>query len=80
MAKKEQWQIDHDKRVKAEKAGVAALTPDQIQAIIKAHKALRSFVAQWSDGFDLYNPDTPRDLNVAFWQIQNHFHLDDDDV
>lgn len=80
MAKKEQWEIDRDNRIKAEKAGMAALTPRQLEVIIKTHKALRSFVAQWSDGFDLYNPDTPRELNTAFWMMQNHFNLDDDDV
>ena len=78
MAKKEQWEIDRDKRIKAEKAGIAALTPRQLETIIKAHNALRSFVAQWSDGFDLYDADTPRELNTAFWMMQNHFNLDDD--
>ena len=78
MAKKEQWQIDHDKRVKAEKAGMDALTPRQLEAITKASKALSSFVCEWSDGFDLYNCETPRELSAAFWMIQNHFHLDDE--
>jgi len=80
MAKKEQWQIDHDKRVKAEKAGMDALTPQQREAIKKAHNALRDFVAEWSDGFDLYNCDTPRNISTAFWQMHHHFHLDDEDV
>jgi len=78
MAKKEQWQIDHDKRVKAEKAGMDALTPQQREAIKKAHNALRDFVAEWSDGFDLYNCDTPRNISTAFWQMHHHFHLDDE--
>lgn len=78
MAKKEQWEIDRDNRIKAEKAGIAALTPRQLETIIKAHKALRSFVGQWSDGFDLYDADTPRELNTAFWMMHNHFNLDDD--
>ena len=79
MAKKEQWQIDHDKRVKAEKAGMDALTPRQLEAIKKAHDALRDFVSEWSDGFDLYNCDTPRNISTAFWQMHHHFHLDDDE-
>ena len=78
MAKKEQWEIDRDKRVKAEKAGMDALTPRQREAIIKANKALHSFVCEWSDGFDLYNCETPRELHTAFWMIQHHFNLDDD--
>lgn len=78
MAKKEQWEIDRDNRIKAEKAGIAALTPRQLETIIKAHNALRSFVGQWSDGFDLYDADTPRELNTAFWMMQNHFNLDDE--
>jgi hypothetical protein len=78
MAKKEQWEIDRDNRIKAEKSGMAALTPRQLEAIKKAHDALRDFVAEWSDGFDLYNCDTPRELNTAFWMMQNHFNMDDD--
>lgn len=80
MAKKEQWEIDRDNRIKAEKAGIEALTPDQLKTITKAYKALGDFVGQWSDGFDLYNADTPRDISTAYWMMRNNFHMNDDDV
>jgi hypothetical protein len=80
MAKKEQWEIDRENRIKAEKASMNALTPSQREAIKKAHNALRDFVNEWSDGFDLYNAETPRNISTAFWQMHHHFHLDDDDV
>ena len=79
MAKKEQWEIDRDNRIKAEKASMDALTPSQREAIKKAHNALRDFINEWSDGFDLYKVDTPRDISTAYWMMRNNFHLDDDE-
>ena len=41
MAKKEQWEIEHDKRVKAREEGMKAMSDDQIKAIDLAYTSLR---------------------------------------
>ena len=80
MAKKEQWLIDRENRIKTEKAAMAALTPKQLDALITAHSALYGFVSEWSDGFDLYDIDTPRHIILAFRKFEDCFHFGDDDV
>jgi len=66
------WEVDQHNRKQAMKR----LTPEQRKALDKTLAALRDFMEQWGDGFDLHNPQTPRDLQDAFWQMHNYFPKD----
>ena len=65
------------KRLKAQAKGIRNLSADQRQAVISAQEALRNFVSEWTESFDLYDADTPRKLQSAFWKMNNAFDLED---
>jgi hypothetical protein len=78
MAKKQaksDWQIEREKRIAEEEAAYECLTQDQMEAIDITYKALKAFICEWSDGFEIYDVETPRKLQKAFWSIHNHFHI-----
>ena len=66
------WEVDQHNRKQAMKR----LTPEQRKALDTTLAALRDFMEQWGDGFDLQDPQTPRDLQHAFWQMHNYFPKD----
>lgn len=68
----EPWEVREHGRREAMKH----LTPEQRKALDKTLAALRDFWEQWSEEFDLHNPETPRDLQSAFWQMHNCFPKD----
>ena len=78
MAKKQaksDWQIEREKRIAEEEAAYECLTQDQMEAIDITYKALKAFICEWSEGFDICDVETPRKLQKAFWSIHNHFHI-----
>ncbi len=56
--------------------GIAALSQDQLKAVIEAREALRDFMTEWSEFFDIADADTPRKLQRAFWSMNNVFDQD----
>ena len=56
--------------------GIAALSQDQLKAVIEARDALRDFMTEWSECFDIADADTPRKLQRAFWSMNNVFDQD----
>jgi hypothetical protein len=68
----EPWELTEHKRAQAAKQ----LTPEQTKAITETREALREFMEQWSESFDICNPDVPRKLQTAFWHLHNYFPQD----
>jgi len=56
--------------------GIAGLSYDQLKAVIEARDALRDFMTEWSECFDIADADTPRKLQRAFWSMNNVFDQD----
>lgn len=61
-------QAEYDRRI-----AMKSMRPDQLEAVEKARTALLEFEQQWSESYDLYNPETPRALQTAFWALYNAF-------
>ena len=63
------WElVEHNRREAAKQ-----LTPEQVRAIAETREALREFMEQWSENFDICDPDLPRKLRTAFWHLHNYF-------
>ncbi len=65
----EPWELVEHKRREAAKQ----LTPEQVRAISETREALSDFVQQWSESFDICDPDLPRKLRTAFWHLHSYF-------
>ncbi len=65
----EPWELTEHNRREA----VKQLTPEQAKAISETRESLREFMEQWSESFDICNPDVPRKLQTAFWHLQRYF-------
>ena len=64
------------KRLKAQAKGLRNMTDDQRKAVKLAQKAIHSFVCEWTESFDIYDPDTPRQLNAAYLMLHNAFDIE----
>jgi len=73
----DKWQKIRAKRLKAQAKGLRNMTDDQREAVNVAKEAVRDFVGEWSESFDIYDPDTPRKLQTAFYKLQNAFEIED---
>ena len=68
----EPWELaEHNRR-----EAVKQLTPEQTKAITETQEALSDFVEQWTENFDICDPDVPRKLQTAFWHLHNCFPQD----
>jgi len=67
------WQREREARNTREQEAFNMLTEDQQKAILLAKEVLADFVQEWTESFDIYNPETPRKMQQAFWAFQNHF-------
>ena len=65
----EPWELSEHKRAQA----VKQLTPEQVKAISETREALREFMEEWSESFDIHDPDVPRKLQTAFYRMHNSF-------
>lgn len=74
-AKKSDWQIEREKRIDKEEAAYECLTQDQMEAIDITFKAVRAFIYEWSESFDICDVETPRKMQKAYWAMHNHFHI-----
>ena len=65
----EPWELaEHNRR-----EAVKQLTPEQTKAITETQEALSDFVEQWTENFDICDPDLPRKLQTAFYRMHNSF-------
>ena len=67
------WQREREARNMREQEAFYNLTEDQQKAILLAKDVLRDFVQEWTESFDIWNPETPRKMQDAFLAFQNHF-------
>lgn len=71
------WQRQRQARNMREQEAFYNLTEDQQKAILLATEAMRDFVREWTEFFDIYNVETPRKMQEAFWAFQNHFSTEE---
>ena len=64
-------------RIKAQTKGLRNMTADQREAVKAAQDAISSFVSEWSESFDIYDPDTPRKMQSSFWKLRNAFEIEE---
>lgn len=72
----DKYQKIRAKRIKAQAKGLRGMTEDQREAVRLAQQAINSFVSEWTESFDIYDPETPRKLQTAFWKLQNAFEIE----
>jgi len=72
----DKWQKIRAKRLKEQAKGLRNMTDDQREAVRLAQDAINSFVGEWTESFDICDPDTPRKLQTAFWKLQNAFEIE----
>ena len=72
----DKYQKIRAKRIKAQAKGLRGMTDDQREAVKLAQQAINSFVSEWTESFDIYDPETPRKLQTAFWKLQNAFEIE----
>jgi hypothetical protein len=70
------WQREREARNMREQEAFYNLSEEQQKAILLAKEVLQDFVNEWTDSFDIYNPETPRKMQQAFWAFQNHFGIE----
>ena len=73
------WQREREARNMREQEAFYNLSEEQQKAILLAKEVLQDFVNEWTDSFDIYNPETPRKMQQAFWAFQNHFNIEEAD-
>ena len=71
------WQREREARNMREQEAFYNLTEDQQKAILLAKQVLFDFVSEWKESFDIYNPETPRKMQEAFWAFENHFSTEE---
>lgn len=72
----DKYQKIRAKRIKAQAKGLRGMTEDQREAVMLAQQAINSFISEWTESFDIYDPETPRKLQTALWKLQNAFEIE----
>ena len=73
MAKKEQWEIEHEKKVKAREEGMKAMSDDQMKAVDLAYISLRDTLSYIQDCWDLQISDVSK-MEEAMWSLHHEFN------
>ena len=71
--KKEDWQIEREKRLAAQAKALASLTDNQRIAIDQAYEAMQTIRTNIYDMSDLYLSDIQK-LDSAFWSFYHAFN------
>ena len=71
------WERERKARNMREPEAFNMLSEAQQQAIILAKEVMQDFVLEWTESFDIYNPETPRKMQQAFWALKNHFDIEE---
>lgn len=72
----DKYQKIRAKRIKAQAKGLRGMTDDQREAVKLAQQAINSFVSEWTESFDIYDPETPRKLQTASYKLDNAFEIE----
>jgi predicted nucleotide-binding protein (sugar kinase/HSP70/actin superfamily) len=73
VMKKEDWQIEREKRLAAQAKAIASLTENQRKAIDAAYEAMQTIRTNIYDMSDLYLSDIQK-LDSAFWSMYHAFN------
>tara|TARA_B110000285_G_scaffold158304_1_gene176619 strand:- start:358 stop:591 length:234 start_codon:yes stop_codon:yes gene_type:complete len=76
MTKKNEWEIERDKKEALRAKAMKSLTADQLDVIKETHKTLAGVLSMLAEMNDLYVSDI-RKLDDAFWKLKNEFNLED---
>ena len=72
--KKTEWQLENEKREKERAEGMKGLTEDQMQAIKRVHRTLKSVLHNIREMDDIYLSEI-RDMDEAMWKVEHQFNL-----
>ena len=78
MTKKQDWEIERDKRRELRKKGLQALTLEQIQAVHETYEALNSALLSIRDLNDIMLSDV-KALDEACCNLHHEFNLRSED-
>jgi len=73
VMKKEDWQIEREKRLATQAKAIASLTDNQRIAIDQAYEAMQTIRTNIYDMSDLYLSDIQK-LDSAFWSMYHAFN------
>lgn len=74
---KKQHEEAYRKRLATNKAAFDQMTEEQQKVVRKTQMALRSFVSEFSESFDV-TTDTARDLQNCFWHMESAFRTEEE--
>jgi len=77
LKKRDKYEEVYRKRLATNKAAFDLMTEEQQKVVRDAQKALRSFVSEFSESFDVSTP-TARELQDCFWRMNNAFRTEED--
>jgi len=77
LKKRDKYEEVYYKRLATNKAAFDQMTAEQQKVVRDAQAALRSFVSEFSESFDVTTP-TARDLQDCFWRMNNAFRTEED--
>ena len=72
LKKRDKYEEVYRKRLATNKAAFDQMTEEQQKVVRDTQKALRSFVSDFSDSFDV-TTTTARELQDCFWRMNNAF-------
>ena len=76
LKKRDKHEEIYRKRLATNKAAFDQMTEEQQKVVRDTQAALRMFVSDFSDSFDVTTP-TARDLQDCFWRMNNAFRTEE---
>lgn len=70
---KQDWKIEHDKKVKAREEGMKAMSDAQMKAVDLAYISLRDTLSYIQDCWDLQISDVAK-MEQAMWSLHHEFN------
>jgi hypothetical protein len=70
---KQDWQVEHEKKVKAREKGMKAMSDAQIEAVNLAYKSLSDTLQYIHDCWDLQISDVAK-MEQAMWSLHHEFN------
>ena len=70
---KQDWKIEHDKKVKAREEGMKAMSDAQMKAVDLAYISLRDALSYIQDCWDLQISDVSK-MEQAMWSLHHEFN------
>jgi hypothetical protein len=77
LKKRDKYEEVYLKRLATNKAAFDQMTEEQQKVVRDTQVALRSFVSDFSDSFDV-TTSTARELQDCFWRMNNAFRTEED--